>query len=213
MGGTYNQFGKYFILKNEDAHAWPEVWIEGQWQNADPTPYIAPSRIKWGANSFFYSFSLRKDNKELIRRDHSFWRLFALRIDHYYYQFSQFFHQYDSNSQTDWVTSLFKSSFRPEHILIALVLSSFFFLTGFLSLLSHKERKDRNILEKSFTALCKKINQFPLQGEGPSDFGKRVKNATSKKEFDLINAYIEIKYNPKCPSKEASRFSKEVRSL
>jgi transglutaminase-like putative cysteine protease len=39
IGGTYNRFGRYYAVRQGDAHSWVEVYIEGRgWQRFDPTP-------------------------------------------------------------------------------------------------------------------------------------------------------------------------------
>lgn len=41
--------GDYHIVRQSDAHAWAEVWIEGRgWMRVDPTAAIAPERIEYG---------------------------------------------------------------------------------------------------------------------------------------------------------------------
>jgi hypothetical protein len=37
-GGRMNPLTGYFVLRNEDAHAWVEVWNGNQWKTFDPTP-------------------------------------------------------------------------------------------------------------------------------------------------------------------------------
>ncbi len=45
-GGYRNPVGGYFIVRNSDAHAWAEVWLEGRgWVRFDPTAAVAPERI------------------------------------------------------------------------------------------------------------------------------------------------------------------------
>jgi transglutaminase-like putative cysteine protease len=49
QGGTFNRFADYWILRQSDAHAWDEVWIEGRgWLRFDPTSAIAPERVERG---------------------------------------------------------------------------------------------------------------------------------------------------------------------
>lgn len=46
VGGHYNTIGKYWLLKNKDAHAWTEIWIDGHgWIRIDPTAAIAADNI------------------------------------------------------------------------------------------------------------------------------------------------------------------------
>lgn len=48
-GGTLNPYGDYWILRQSDAHAWTEMWIEGRgWVRMDPTAAIAPGRVERG---------------------------------------------------------------------------------------------------------------------------------------------------------------------
>lgn len=45
-GGTRNPIGDYWIVRNQDAHAWVEVWLDGRgWVRVDPTAAVAPERI------------------------------------------------------------------------------------------------------------------------------------------------------------------------
>ena len=46
LGGEMN--GDYMIVRQSDAHAWAEAWIDGAWQRFDPTGAVAPSRVEAG---------------------------------------------------------------------------------------------------------------------------------------------------------------------
>jgi transglutaminase-like putative cysteine protease len=49
QGGEFNPYGGYLIVRQSDAHAWSEVWIEGSgWMRVDPTAAVAPERIRGG---------------------------------------------------------------------------------------------------------------------------------------------------------------------
>lgn len=46
QGGEYNPYGDYYIIRQSDAHAWTEVWLDGEgWRRVDPTAAIHPSRV------------------------------------------------------------------------------------------------------------------------------------------------------------------------
>ena len=46
VGGVRNPIGGHWIVRQMDAHAWAEVWLEGEgWVRVDPTAAVAPERI------------------------------------------------------------------------------------------------------------------------------------------------------------------------
>ncbi|HET7203149.1 MAG TPA: DUF3488 and transglutaminase-like domain-containing protein [Steroidobacteraceae bacterium] len=49
QGGEFNPYGGYLIVRQSDAHAWSEVWVDGRgWLRIDPTAAVAPERIRGG---------------------------------------------------------------------------------------------------------------------------------------------------------------------
>ncbi len=48
QGGERNPFGDYWIVRQANAHAWVEVWMEDAWRRVDPTATVAPERIERG---------------------------------------------------------------------------------------------------------------------------------------------------------------------
>lgn len=47
QGGEYHPSG-YMIVRQSDAHAWVEAWLDGAWVRVDPTAAVAPNRIERG---------------------------------------------------------------------------------------------------------------------------------------------------------------------
>lgn len=49
QGGEANALGSHLIVRQYDAHAWSEVWLEGRgWVRVDPTAAVSPDRIEHG---------------------------------------------------------------------------------------------------------------------------------------------------------------------
>jgi len=47
QGGEFNPIGGYLIVRQSDAHAWSEIWVDGRgWLRVDPTAAVAPERIE-----------------------------------------------------------------------------------------------------------------------------------------------------------------------
>ncbi|MFJ4293692.1 DUF3488 and DUF4129 domain-containing transglutaminase family protein [Cupriavidus sp. NPDC089707] len=52
QGGEYNPIGGHYVVRQSDAHAWAEVWLDGRgWARVDPTSAVAPSRIEQGLDA------------------------------------------------------------------------------------------------------------------------------------------------------------------
>jgi hypothetical protein len=46
QGGEWNGIGDYLLVAQSSAHAWNEVWIQGEgWLRVDPTSAVAPERV------------------------------------------------------------------------------------------------------------------------------------------------------------------------
>ena len=58
QGGEVNPMGGHLIVRQSDAHAWTEIWLDGLgWYRIDPTSAVAPERIDVGASdAAFESF-------------------------------------------------------------------------------------------------------------------------------------------------------------
>lgn len=49
LGGEENPLGNYLLVRQSEAHAWVEVWLEGRgWIRVDPTAAVAPERVEQG---------------------------------------------------------------------------------------------------------------------------------------------------------------------
>ena len=206
MGGTYNAYGKYYTVRNEDAHAWPEVWIDKTWRNADPTPSLAPTRISLGADAYFLNFFL-KDSPIvpglILRRAQSLWRQLELQFDFIYYKFSHFFSQYNFSNQNSFLKpffNLFPSiiTINKLHFLTLMVIIFIFLSVGFLTISSLSLESSQNKLEAYFNKLCKKLKQKPKKGEGPLAFKERLEKGgvLNEQTVSLIDFYISAKYSP-----------------
>ena len=55
QGGELNPMAGHMIVRQSDAHAWTEVWLEGRgWYRIDPTAAVAPERIEAGRSGAMF---------------------------------------------------------------------------------------------------------------------------------------------------------------
>jgi len=49
QGGEYNEVGEYMVVRQRDAHAWAELYLDERgWVRIDPTAAVAPARVSLG---------------------------------------------------------------------------------------------------------------------------------------------------------------------
>ena len=58
QGGELNRAYNYLIVRQADAHAWTEVWLDGVgWRRVDPTAAVAPERVEAGRTGAMFDGS------------------------------------------------------------------------------------------------------------------------------------------------------------
>ncbi len=60
VGGTWNRFGRYYAVREGDAHSWIEAYLSepdrlGSWQTFDPTPTSAAQPIEPPTGFYYYA--------------------------------------------------------------------------------------------------------------------------------------------------------------
>ncbi len=101
QGGEWNEEDQYLIVRQLDAHAWAEVWLQGQgWLRVDPTAAVAPNRIEVGLQD-----SLNEQEQALIDRlplGHFAWvNRLALEWDSINYRWQRWVLSYDEQTQAN----------------------------------------------------------------------------------------------------------------
>lgn len=79
QGGARNVIGGYYTVRQSDAHAWSEVWLQDKgWVRVDPTAAVAPNRVELnlqsalGANEAL-PFAFRRSSSQLFTQLEARW--------------------------------------------------------------------------------------------------------------------------------------------
>ena len=100
QGGERNPTENYLIVHQYDAHAWAEVWLQGQgWVRVDPTAAVAPERIQMTVADLLANEKgfLADSPFSALRLNHISWvRKLRLRIDALDYAWAKWVLGYDS---------------------------------------------------------------------------------------------------------------------
>lgn len=119
QGGQLAPDGKSWEVRQLDAHAWAEVWIDQRWQRFDPTAMVAPQRNDDGMQNLI-------SQDERVWASNSGWTsqrnvwLTKLRVwsDYASYQWQSKVVGYNAESQQGWLAKLGLSSVYSSVIIL-----------------------------------------------------------------------------------------------
>lgn len=221
QGGQFNPYGKYFIIRNMDAHAWVEAWFDDVgWKRFDPTYQIAPTRIEHGADAFFSVMgnSSRINLSDFLKlRESSILRKIILLSDMAYYSLSQSFLAYDHDAQKDL---FFKLGITKGRVYKLSLITALFVFVVFCLIWWWIRNKNsgRNVLEQTYALFCHKLAIKGIKrshNQGPIDFlaaiGPQVVNYPEVER--IISVYIDLKYRGVDSDKKLREFRRAVKSF
>lgn len=122
QGGQLAPDNQSWEVRQLDAHAWSEVYLNGKWQRIDPTAMIAPQRIDTGMQNYLaQDETVWGDQQSEAWRLQQFKMLKNMRIwsDYLSYQWQSKVVGYDVEKQKNWLSRLgLNSSYAYVIILI-----------------------------------------------------------------------------------------------
>lgn len=153
QGGYYNQAGEYLLVRQSDAHAWAEVWLDGKgWLRVDPTSQVAPERILSGAMDVFSN----------PRNWHDFTWLRELRnnldlIQHFWNNWVMDFSAY---SQSQILKNLGLGKLGKRWIALIILLPIFLTIAATtLFLLKYRSIRSRNPAVRAYRSYLKQLEK------------------------------------------------------
>lgn len=199
LGGEFNKVGNYYIVRQSDAHAWAEVWLDGQgWVRVDPTAAIAPARIQSGLSAAV------PDNAALpfMARNPPQWlRDLRLNWDALANQWNQWVLGYDSERQFAFLTRLGMESVTWQKMAINMMLGAGLLIGVFaLFMLRHLLARQPDQVQAAWLKLCRRLARYGLPRaahEGAQDYAARI--AAVRPELadairDIAMRYCALRY-------------------
>jgi protein-glutamine gamma-glutamyltransferase len=177
QGGTYNRFADYWILRQSDAHAWVEVWLEGSgWVRVDPTSAIAPERVEHGLSDIVTADNATQFSRWQQRTPwlgDAWLRLDALRL-----LWRERILRFDQSSQERLLELLHIPE--PDGQKVALMLGACLILG--MTWLTWQVRRElkispRDPLQRAYQRLCRRLKSVGCErapSEGPEAYAARV---------------------------------------
>ncbi|HEY2145469.1 MAG TPA: DUF3488 and transglutaminase-like domain-containing protein [Steroidobacteraceae bacterium] len=218
QGGLLNPYGDYWILRQSDAHAWSEVWIDGRgWVRIDPTASIAPSRVERGLGN------LANADEALAGGWQRGPRWFAgarLRLDALREIWRERILDFDQDSQRDMLQMLRIPE--PDGQKLVMLLAAA--MTLVLFWLTWQVRRElapqsRDLAARSYNKLCAKLAAAGLprmQYEGAEAYAQRVAQRRpdlARSVTSLCRQYSLLRYAAPSSSVTIGQFEAAVRAF
>ena len=175
QGGELNPNGNYLIIRQSDAHAWAEVWLETRgWVRVDPTAAVSPERIEQGISEAISETDLLP---LMARPDFPLLRKAFLSWDSVNNGWNQWVLGYDDKKQLEFLNKLSGKnlSLMDLALWMTVAITTVMAIT-FLVLIKTKQRKlsPAQQLYAQYLNKLKRANLQPHSHEGALDFGKRA---------------------------------------
>ncbi|HZP66917.1 MAG TPA: DUF3488 and transglutaminase-like domain-containing protein [Rudaea sp.] len=212
QGGYFSDVGNYYVVRQSDAHAWSEVWLEGRgWVRIDPTAAVSPQRVELGA---------RAAAGESARWYQADWLLAVRnRFDLVNRAWNDLVVQFNSLRQQNLLAPFGIDKAEYTELMAVLVASSSLLLGLFAWWTLRNPRRDGDPLDTAYVRLCAKLARAGAArapAEGPLAFSQRVAGAVSggAAAVDLLLRYIDLRYAHPAPPVAAVRaFVRAVAAL
>lgn len=203
LGGEYNDLGNYYLVRQEYAHAWSEVWLEDVgWMRVDPTAAVAPERIQHAMteeDALESSTGLRFFN---VTGLNSILRKFDLVLDAVNTRWQIWVLGYDTDKQAALLETLGLGFLDRAGGAILMILISFSLLGILVGILaSQRQAESQDVPERLYRRFCKRLTKVGIlrpDREGPQDFAKRIARRRpdlAEEVSDIVDLYIQLRYS------------------
>ena len=204
QGGEYNEYGKYFVVRQSDAHAWAEVWLLGRgWVRVDPTAAASSARVELGVTA-----ALPESDRAalpLLEQTQLQWPWladFRSNLDALTNNWNQWVLGYNPERQFAFLTRMGMEDITWQRMAF-IMLGGMALLVGLFTLLMLRRLTTRSADEaqRLYLKFCGKLAKISIvrgTHEGPQDFAARaaqIKPQLASAISDITARYIALRYS------------------
>jgi transglutaminase-like putative cysteine protease len=187
QGGELNTLGDYVIVRQSDAHAWSEVWLQGKgWVRIDPTSVIPPQRVEDTEHLERFRATLATSTLDTGWLKNA-WREIKFGMDNINHYWNLWVLGYNNKRQFSFLSWLGLDGVGWQGIIILLFVGLFLIFSFFAVQLLLLTKKTRDPAQRLYQRFCKKMKRSGLEkfpNEGARAFAQRA----ARKRPDLAEA-------------------------
>jgi len=205
QGGEVNPVNKTVIVHQFDAHAWAEVWLEGEgWVRVDPTAAVSPDRIEWGLEEAVAqegSFLANSPLSPLHFRSVVWLNMLRLRYDALTYRWQAWVVGFDSDRQFRLLQDVFGQLSAQKFATVLIGAWALVLIPVAISLLLRRSTRKTRPIDRYYRRFCQRMAKLGLErepGETPRAFAARVQEAAPRlgtQVYNICGLYNELAYS------------------
>jgi len=206
QGGEVNPVNRTVIVHQFDAHAWAEVWLEGQgWVRVDPTAAVSPDRIEWGLERALAaegSFLSDSPLSLMHFRSVAWVNTLRLRYDALTYRWQSWVLGFNRDQQFELLNNLFNGISARKFVLVLIATFLLVLVPVAFTLLRRRERKPLLPQDKYYLQFCDRLGALGLArlpGESAANYAARVGRAApaiATEVGEITRLYTRLAYAP-----------------
>ena len=198
QGAERNPLGNYWIVRQSDAHAWVEAWIDDHWVRFDPTAMVAPDRIEYG-----FDAAMERRDEVGGRRlaDNQLFMRIAMSWDAINTGWNRWVLSFGPETQSTMMSLAGIRNPTIEHLVITMAVSitALLIIIGIVQRYRSRPRPDRLLL--AYNRLCRhtgKAARSRRPAEGPHEYLAAIcalRPDLSGELRQLFDMYISLRYD------------------
>ncbi len=223
QGGQINPLSDYLIVRQSDAHAWAEVWLQGKgWQRVDPTVAVAPERIEQSIDPTLMS-SVVGTPILFIDADNGLLRALLKQLQWGADALNASWHRwvlgYSKERQLYLMRLLGLGFMHGPKLAYGMIGLSGIFVIFLTLVLLYRIREKRDPVYATYLKFCHRLQRrgiVRMAHEGPRDFASRVigeRPELRRKVAAITGLYIGIRYGRQDNKPNRQRFKRLVRGF
>jgi len=218
LGGEWNPVGGYLIVRQSEAHAWTEIWLDGKgWTRVDPTAAVEPERLQRGV------FDVMADSlpaTSVFLHNNAWFTYVAHLWDGANQWWQDSVVEFNLRSQFDLLRRLGIEKPNWQHLGWAFAAGLVAWIAWVaLSLRRSLARGKPDRIAKAWLRMARKLEKVAAPraaNEGPYDFARRISAARPDVAADieaLAARYARLRFGPAANESEIVQFERDVRRL
>ena len=224
QGGEVNPINGTVIVHQFDAHAWAEVWLEGQgWVRVDPTAAVSPERVEMGLEDALAeegSFLADSPLSPLRYRNINLINTLRLRYDALTYSWQAWVVGFDADKQYDLLREFFGEFSARKFAAVLLGSWALVLVPVAVVLLYRRKTHELSKLDKLYLGFCRRLEAMGVirePGEAAGDYARRARETLPRlaEQIDEVNRqYQQLAYAPVTGvDSQLKAFAQSVRSI